>query len=1045
MDVVSLILGPVWDRIVEPIGQEFDCLFSYERNVARLESQHRKLMTIKNGVDQRIVIARRDLQDVSPHVHEWLKAVETINSGVSKILESRERLELEQLGCLKNGCCSKLKSRYWLSKKSQKKIAEIVALQNEGKEHVSFSIPVVSMVFENVATESMAEFESRKSIEVQAIAALKEGGKHVNVIGLCGMGGVGKTLMAKKIGKVMKEENIFHEVVMAFVGPETNQNKKIQGEIAIGLGLTLDEGSLMTRASRLHTRIMDAKKILIILDDVWRWIDLSELGIPSPDKHRGCKILLTSRLRTVCFQMKAKWIFTIPILFDAEAWSLFKQNACFDSNNLEDQQVLAIAKSVAEECKGLPIALVTVGRSMRNKNKRSWEDALLKLRRSMARNIPGVLDNVYRSLEWSYTCLESDEAKTLFLVCCLFPEDAHIPVDTLIRYGMGLHMFPDVENLEEARNRVHGLVEILKDRSLLKNTDDDNEEENYVQMHGVVRDVAMFIASETFLVNHNIDSKKWPRRLSFQPFTHISLISGAFDELPESLDCPNLEMLLLECNFQPLKAADSFFARTTGLKVLEMRDFCIPSLPLSLERCTNLRTLQLHSCEFVKDISDVEEDKSEEVLSVISELVNLEILSFSYSTIKILPSAIANLSKLRLLDLTGCKYLNVIQPGIVSSLVNLEEIYLKKSFLNWGAEIEGKEGSNLSLSELESLLHLTTLAVLIPDTHLIPNNFQFPSTLKKYDLSIGLPQEKGKEIGKNYEKIVCLNLPLPHSFGISFLQMLKNAEYLYSRGEGSSSAIEALAPDGFKNLKQLNLENCDNLRHLVNTKDNEVTEDIQSVFPVLEKMYLNGISYLEEICNGQLPEGSFEKLRHLDFKQLPVLIHLWKTPNLGISLANLIFISLDECHRLQYLFSLSIAKSLQQLEQLKVNKCNMMEEIVAVENGSSSNEIEFPKLRNLRIGKLGNFGRFCRWIDHIHFPQLCNLRLNNLPKLKNFFHRKDESTDHHQLQSLFDEKVLYAFFPLLQMHEFYDFNFQTCLFLFGFTEIIPELTNHGAF
>lgn len=404
-------------------------------------------------------------------------------------------------------------------------------------------------------------------------------------------------------------------------------------------------------------------------------------------------------------------------------------------------------------------------------------------------------------------------------------------------------------------------------------------------------------------------------------------------------------------------------------------------------------------------MSDVEEEKSEEVLSVISELENLEILSFSYSTIKTLPSAIGNLRKLRLLDLTGCKYLNVIQPGIISSLLNLEEIYLKRSFLNWGAKIEGKEGSNVSLSELESLLHLTTLAVLIPETNHLPKNFKFPSTLTKYDLSIGLPLEKGEEIGKNYEKIVCLNLPLPHSFGISFLQMLKNAEYLYSRGDGSSSAMEALAPDGFKNLKQLNLENCYNLQHLVHTKDKVTEEDIQSVFPVLEKIYLNGISCLKEICNGQLPEGSFEKLKHLDFKQLPVLIHLWKSPTLGISLANLIFISLDECHRLQYLFSLSIAKSLQQLEQLKVNQCNMMEEIVAVENESSSNEIEFPKLRNLGLGKLGNFGRFCRWIDHIHFPQLCNLRVNNLPKLKNFFHRKDGSTDHHQLQSLFDEKV----------------------------------------
>jgi hypothetical protein len=99
---------------------------------------------------------------------------------------------------------------------------------------------------------------------------------------------------------------------------------------------------------------------------------------------------------------------------------------------------------------------------------------------------------------------------------------------------------------------------MLKDQFLLV----DSDEENYVQMHDLVRDVAVFIASRDqhmFLINHNINPSKWPRTPSYEHFTCISIISGAFDELPETLDCPKLEMLLLECNFQPLKAADSFF------------------------------------------------------------------------------------------------------------------------------------------------------------------------------------------------------------------------------------------------------------------------------------------------------------------------------------------------------------------------------------------------------------------------------------------------------------------------------------------------------
>jgi hypothetical protein len=242
--------------------------------------------------------------------------------------------------------------------------------------------------------------------------------------------------------------------------------------------------------------------------------------------------------------------------------------------------------------------------------------------------------------------------------------------------------------------------------------------------------------------------------------------------------------------------------------------------------------------------------------------------------------------------LTGCKHLNVIRPGIISQLVGLEEIYLQRSFANWGAKIEGK-GRNISLFELESLLNLTTLEVLIPEAHLIPKNFHLSSLLTKYDLSIGRPSEIGKEIqneiGKNYEKILWLNLSLPHSFVGSSLYILQNAEYLYSRGDGSNSAIEALAY-----LKQPYLDACSSVQHLKNTKD-RVPPNAGSFFPFLEKICLDGLPCLKEMCHNQLPAGSFAKLTHLDFRQLPMLIHLWRSPTQDISLANLVFISLDGC------------------------------------------------------------------------------------------------------------------------------------------------------
>ena len=108
-------------------------------------------------------------------------------------------------------------------------------------------------------------------------------------------------------------------------------------------------------------------------------------------------------------------------------------------------------------------------------------------------NIPGVNDKVYSSIKLSYDRLESDEARSCLLLCCLFPEDYDIPIEYLVRYGWGRGYFSSCVTLEDARNRVHSLVDQLKRRFLLL---DSSSERGYVEMHDdIVRDVAISIAS----------------------------------------------------------------------------------------------------------------------------------------------------------------------------------------------------------------------------------------------------------------------------------------------------------------------------------------------------------------------------------------------------------------------------------------------------------------------------------------------------------------------------------------------------------------------
>jgi hypothetical protein len=90
--------------------------------------------------------------------------------------------------------------------------------------------------------------------------------------------------------------------------------------MADSLGLRFQpEVSKEGRAGRLRQRLKTEKKMLIILDDVWKRIELEEIGVPFDDDHRGCKILLTTRLEHVCSSMKCQQKVFLRVLPEDEA------------------------------------------------------------------------------------------------------------------------------------------------------------------------------------------------------------------------------------------------------------------------------------------------------------------------------------------------------------------------------------------------------------------------------------------------------------------------------------------------------------------------------------------------------------------------------------------------------------------------------------------------------------------------------------------------------------------------------------------------------
>ena len=220
-----------------------------------------------------------------------------------------------------------------------------------------------------------------------------------------------------------------------------------------------------------------------------------------------------------------------------------------------------------------------------------------------------------------------------------------------------------------------------------------------------------------------------------------------------------------------------------------------------------------------------------------------------------------------------------------------------------------------------------------------------------------------------------------------------------------------LVPDSFCKLKKLHVRICKNLinifppnmlRRLQNLEELEIRDCnlVEEVFDI------RGAS-VDEICDMVSTQ-----LRVLRLLNLPKLKHVWSLdPQAIVTFQNLHEVVVSNCKSLKSLFSISVAKSHEQLESLTIGNCGL-EEIVAMEEGVETT-IKFPRITSLRLELLPKLKCFYPRKHTLEWPLLRSLRIYNCDKVKIIapnelsFQERDE-LGHHVLvqQPLFPiEKV----------------------------------------
>ncbi|XP_057460991.1 disease resistance protein At4g27190-like isoform X1 [Actinidia eriantha] len=839
--------------LVEPIGRRLRYVFHYSRNVENFRKEVEKLGDMRDGTLQSLNAATRNGEEIKINIHKWLAKVD----GVLAEAEGLDDEIASDKRCF-GGWSADWSSRYKLGKEAAMKTANIMELQGDAQfVNISFHVPPPSIVFNN----DLLTFESSESTIDEIMEALHD--NKCDIVVVYGMGGLGKTTLVKEVGKRAKKLKLFDQVVMAVVS-QTPDLRKIQGQLGDMLGIQFREETESGRADRLFASLKYEKSILVILDDIWKSIKLADIGIPQGEEHKGCKIILTTRGANACNAMGVN-MKKIPVGFlsSEESWDLFRKyvGPVIDTSTLND-----VATEVARECQGLPLALVTVGRALRDKSLEGWKAALQRLKRSKSVNVDDTED-VFSCLKLSYEYLGDDETKFCFLLCCLFPEDYDIQIEGLARFAMGKRLFSDVDTMEEARRQTHEIIMHLKASCLLL----DSDKEGCVKMHDMVRDLAIGIASRgniTFLVRAGLGLKEWPNMETFEDSMCISLMTSDIKKLPVGLKCPKLQMLLLGDNEGIEEFPEAFLRGMPELRVLDLSErvgfrsllpvssFSVNMsvLPSILSVLPSILTLP-HSRPFLEHLRTLHLDRCKlGNISILGKLKMLEILSFFGSDIEILPREIGELSNLRLLDLTFCQYLRTVPANVISRLSRLEELYMGCTFKRWALKGTGQERSIACLSELVSLPRLTILCVELRHVACFPNDLLLHN-LHKFEVTIGF-----QDSVKCYPNSKSLYLKeIETAIPIEVKTIIQLTEELTLFCAKEINIVPDISSCGLNDLKYLKIVSCDSMFSLINANE----ESPPVIFAALEELHLLHLDNIRALCRGSLQTPSLRKLRIL--------------------------------------------------------------------------------------------------------------------------------------------------------------------------------------
>ncbi|XP_059461751.1 disease resistance protein RPV1-like [Corylus avellana] len=657
---------------------------------------------------------------------------------------------------------------------------------------------------------------------------LNLGTSDVCILGIYGMGGMGKTTLAKAV---------YNEICVAFEGSSFLPNIKESLEKPSGL-VHLQEQLLndilkknlkignVDRGINIIKERIHGKKFLVILDDVDDFEELHKL-VEKQWFGPGSRIIVTTRDEQLLTQLEVHKKYKVEELNNWESLRLFSYHAFGMALPINDYQELSI--SAVKYSGGLPLALVILGSFLKGRSIDEWKSKLEKLQSTPH-------DKIQKILRISFDSLDSS-TKDIFLdVACFF---VGIDKEYAIKILDGCNFSPGIG------------IPILIQMSLVT-----IDYQNKLKMHNLIRDMGREIVREESPKHLGKRSRLWFHKdvsnvldnrtgsktvegliLNLPVLEDVHLKTKAFSNM-KNLRLLQINSVYLTGSYEhlskelkwlcwhkcPMESLPQDF-HLEDLVVLDMQNSNVEQVWKTKKRFNKLKVLNLSNSKYLTKSPDF------------SQVPQLEILILEGCTSLVqVHESIGYLKGLVLLNLQRCKNLRNL-PSTISNLQSLETLLLSKCF---------------NLQKLpEQLGHMTALTKLCVENICIK---QLPSSF-----------------------ILLKNLETLSLRGCDSL--IESPEFLQTSSlkelvlEGCTSLVEVHESIGLlKRLIYLNLGGCKKLRSLPSSISNlELLETLElSGCLELDKLpeQLGSMMALTKLCADNIAikrlPSSFSLLKNLE-------------------------------------------------------------------------------------------------------------------------------------------------------------------------------------